>query len=194
MFGGYDATNYAMISAVPFMPSGEGTSRLAIEWSGLNVLSSQGGTTYSKVEESRPVVLDTGFTLSTLPDDVFDAVSKTFDVKKSGNNYYVPCQQPGGHVELLFGGSTQPIPIIVSIPFSELAVPANLQPGGDQNQDQCMFGFQPVSAWSGSNGMMSFGDTVLRSAYLLVNLDTKMVALSQAVAGGGDCQECIFEI
>jgi len=39
-----------------------------------------------------PVALDTGYTLSTLPDDVFDAISKSFEVKKPGSNCYVPCQ------------------------------------------------------------------------------------------------------
>lgn len=37
VFGDYDATNYALISAVPLISWGEGTPRLAIEWSGLNV-------------------------------------------------------------------------------------------------------------------------------------------------------------
>lgn len=41
---------------------------------------------------------------------------------------------------------------------------------------------------------MSFGDTILRSAYPMVNFDTSLVALSQAVDGGGDCQERIVEI
>lgn len=193
VFGGYDATNYAMISTLPLVSSGGETPRMAIEWSGIAIKAPEGGATYSKIDESRPVALDTGFTLSTLPDEVFDALAKSFDVKKSGSNYYVPCQQPQGHTELLFGGSIAPITI--SVPFSELAIPANLQPGGDQGQDLCMFGFQPVSAWGVSSGMMSFGDTVLRSAYLMINLDTNLVGLSQVVDGAGaNCEGCIVEI
>lgn len=192
VFGGFDASNYAMISALPLVSLGEEAPRLAIEWSGINVKGPEGSTTYSKTGQSRPVALDTGFTLSTLPDDVFDAVIKSFEVEKSGSNYYVPCKQPQGQVELVFGASGAAI--TVSVPFSELAIPANLQFGGDEAQDLCMFGFQPVSGYSGSGGMMSFGDTVLRSAYLIVNLDTGLIALSQAVEGGGNCQDCIVEI
>lgn len=81
--------------------------------------------TYSRANESRPVALDTSYTLSsTLPDEVFDAVSKSFEVKKSGSNYYVPGQQPQGDIELLFGGSAAPP--VISVLFSELAIPANL--------------------------------------------------------------------
>lgn len=166
--------------------------RLAIEWSGLKVKGSDGSTIYSRVNESRPVALDTGYTLSTLPDDVFDAVSESFEVKKSGSNYYVPCQQPQSDVELLFGDSATTV--VISVPFSELAIPANLQQDGDRGQDLCMFGFQPVSAWSGPAEMVSFGDTILRSAYLVVNFDTNLVVLSQAIEGDSDCQECIVEI
>jgi hypothetical protein len=107
-------------------------------------------------------------------------VAENFQIKKSGHNYYVPCQQPEGSVDFFFGRSSDIGQITISVPFSELAIPANLQLTGDQGQTLCMFGLQPASAWSALGGFLSFGDTFLRSTYFVVNLDAQTISLAQA--------------
>jgi hypothetical protein len=82
----------------------------------------------------------------------------------NGNVYYtVDCgiQSLEGSVDYGFPGVT------ISVPFSELALPNS---GGSV----CTFGFYPDTA-------NFFGDTFLRSAYVVYDLDNKEIGLAQTV-------------
>lgn len=142
--------------------------RLAIDWTSIKVLSGNGSILYSNTNISQPVVLDSGYTLSTLPDNMFNTIAREFGVKKSGDNYYSSCEQPPGGIEFRFGSSH----LSITVPFSEFTLPADLQPERDTQENLCMFGLRPTSLWGGGDDMLSFGDTILQSAYLVVDYDS----------------------
>lgn len=185
MFGGWDADNYQLMPSVPMWKEEGQIRRLAVDWSSIIVIMfANGSISYSNNTITQPVTLDSGYTLSTLPDEIFDVVAKEFYVRKSGDNCYSPCKQPEGSVQLRFGGSR----LSLVVPFSRLSIPANLSPGDDIGQNLCMFGFRPASSWGGRNNMLSSGDTILRSAYMLVDYDNMMIGVDQA--NHTLCQNC----
>jgi hypothetical protein len=60
--------------------------------------------------------------------------------------------------------------VIISVSFLGIAVPNFLD-----NTGGCVFGFEAAEA----NKVISFGDTFLRSAYVLYNYDSYTIGLAQ---------------
>jgi hypothetical protein len=93
----------------------------------------------------------------------------------------VSCDLGSGFVNFGFGSTTQ---VIISVPFSEIAVPNFID-----NTGGCVFGFEAAKA----NNVISFGDTFLRSAYVLYNYDSYTISLAQSSYGQG-CTNCVVTI
>jgi hypothetical protein len=83
-----------------------------------------------------------------------------------------------GSIDFGFGGSGG---AIISVPFSELAIPFYDPQGNPQEFDDgttaCYFGVSPAS----DGEPLLFGDTFLRSAYVVYDLDDKEIGIAPTV-------------
>lgn len=164
------------------MASTDGAPRLSIEWSSISITGSGGDTTpYYPSYLPWPAVLDTGYTFTVLGDDLFQDFVTYFGASQdSSGTWKVDCGLSGGYVNLGFGDDA----IVISIPFSEFAVPNIFD-----NSGGCVFGFEPAP----SNNVVSFGDTVLRSMYVVYNYDDMTIGIAQA-SFDQSCTTCVVEI
>lgn len=127
--------------------------------------------------------LDSGTSYTILPADIFDQLVQVFqpvqDTSDGSNVWYVDCDisKTKGTLDYQFGGQGGPI---ISVPFSELAVPflnfTTEKPVlGTDGKPVCIFGLG-----SDASGLsILFGDTFLRSAYVVYDLDGNQVYIAQ---------------
>lgn len=127
------------------------------------------------------VVLDSGTTLTYLPEDIGETVLEAFGATYDNEAGYatVDCSLADETDLILafqFGGSDGPT---IQVDMSELVIQdgsdIGFSPGGGGGQTTtCAFGV------SMSSSTFLLGDTFLRSAYVVYDLDTKVVALAQS--------------
>ena len=152
-------------------------------------------------------VLDSGSTISLLPDSLVEPIYNMFGVaiQQGVPTPMVDCKYgtgPGGNATALtftFDGETN-----VSVPASELVVdafPKDVQQAIIQGSDDlagwsgvCLFGIASAS----SQGVQSdqfylLGDTFLRSAYVVYDLGNKQVGMAQADPGATKSNISVFE-
>jgi len=101
---------------------------------------------------SQPVILDSGTTLSYIPQDLFNLIVADFPLAQfEGNGLYsIPCDvysQPGT-MEFGFGN------VIINVPYSEFI--------WMQTSTTCYLGVVPLQS---STAVPILGDTFLRGAY-----------------------------
>lgn len=185
LLGGIDTSKFTGdLISLPIVASPNGGARLSVTWSSISITGPNGKTTsYSPSYLPYPIVLDTGYTMTVLDDETFSEFATYFAATQ--NSYYnwkVDCDlsETDGYVNFGLGGDD----IIISVPFSELAVPNNIDDTGG-----CLFGLQPA----GDNNVISFGDTMLRSAYVVYNYDDMTIGIAQA-SFGSSCTDCAVEI
>lgn len=170
MFGGYDSRKYyGDLATLPIIPDPDGVYRsFAVPWTSFSITDKTGTTTYTTAAFEEPAILDTGTAVTRLDPAVFNILYQYFNVANSTDSngvvsYTVDCgiASVQGSVDYGFPGVT------ISIPFSELALPVS-------GESFCGFGALPDTT-------NLFGDTFLRSAYVVYDLDQKEVGLAQTL-------------
>lgn len=190
MFGGIDTEKYiGDLKAVPVIPNSDDDvySSFTVTLSSLT-LNFTDGSTVSAVDQALPVILDSGTTLTYLPTriaaNIYDELGAVDDTSYTGL-VYIDCDylrnEQGLTFDFQFGGDEGPL---VRVPVDELVldnVKAYISQGlplpdnvADFEDDVCSFGIQPGS------GIYLLGDTFLRSAYAVYDLENNEVALAQA--------------
>ena len=173
MFGGVDTAKYhGELASVPVIPLYGDYSEFIVALTGMSV----DGTSLSSSLPA-PFVLDSGTTLSYLPYDLaFDIYNEVDALYDSDSECaYVECstKDRNSYIDFTFSGQT------ISVPFNELVLPQNLTSDdqGTTFQDgtpACIFGIAPApSSW------LLLGDTFLRSAYVVYDLENNEVSLAQ---------------
>ncbi len=123
-------------------------------------------TTYSS--SSLPIVLDTGSTLSFLPNRIVSAIAASVGVQQgSDGSIIVDCDlgDLGGSVDFTFGDLT------IAIPLNDF-----IWDGGD---GQCAIGALPASSTTAL-----LGDTFMRSAYFLFDQEHQDIYLARVANCG----------
>ena len=135
-----------------------------------------------------PALLDSGTTLTYLPQDTFASlVQITGAVEDPNYGWILPCSEFSytGTLDYSFGGQGGPT---ISVPFSEVVNPLLDNNGNPVTDSQgnaiCQFGINPQS----SDQPVVLGDTFLRSAYVLYDLDSQLIALAQTVFNSSSSQ------
>ena len=185
LFGGYDTEKYtgdlSVLQIQPDSQSGNITS-FTVAWTSLSVTDPSSGTTTLTTDAfAAPAVLDSGTTLTGLPTDLYNQLAQFSGVINDPNyGALVNCNisSYGGTLNYGFGGSGGPT---INVPFYELAVPTVDQNGNpltfEDGSSACTFGLFPVD-----NGQsILFGDTFLRSAYVVYDLDNQQIGIAPTV-------------
>ena len=186
LFGGIDTSKYTgSLVALPIQKDATtGTlTSFTVAWTGLT--SSGGGSTQTYTDSSTVIaaILDSGTTDTLLPDaianEIYSALGVTTD-PTYGN--IVPCDL--AHDDLIFtfsfGG---PNGASVKVPLSEFVTPLLTVDGSTTTVDgntACTFAIDSA----GSNPIL-FGDSFLRSAYVVYDLQNNMIGLAQTNFNGG---------
>lgn len=148
---------------------------------------SNGTVAQNYTTSAQAVVLDSGTTLTYLPEAMATAIMSTFGGTYDASNGYasMSCSTASElSLSFEFGGPGGPT---INVPLSELLLAdgstmtfgpgggADGGPGGGGSEaSSCAFGV------SKSSGTYLLGDTFLRSAYVVYDLDAKQVAMAQA--------------
>ncbi|KAI0179049.1 aspartic peptidase domain-containing protein [Hypoxylon sp. FL1284] len=183
LFGGIDTEKYqgdlTRINIYKDSTSQAFTS-FTVAMTSLQAVSSSGSDSLSSTAFPIPVVLDSGTTFSYLPTDLAEQVWR-----EVGAVYYseyqvplLPCEMENsqGHFGFGFGGSGGPV---INITMDELVMsladgdPYTFPSGPNRGKAACQFGLQNVTG-----DTFLLGDTFLRSAYVVYDLENNEIALA----------------
>ncbi|EHL01863.1 putative aspartic-type endopeptidase opsB [Glarea lozoyensis 74030] len=151
----------------------------SVAFTSLSATSSSGTDVLTPSDFAVAAILDSGTTITLLPDDVAAVV-----YEELGARYYsklgatlVPCSlaQKNGSINYGFGGVDGPV---IRVSVSELVLPLTLTNGQTptftNGQAACQLGIQPAGDLP-----VLLGDTFLRSAYVVYDLVNNRIALGQ---------------
>lgn len=186
LFGGIDTSKYTgSLVALPVQKDATtGTlTSFTVAWTGLT--SSGGGSTQTYTNSSTVLaaILDSGTTNTLLPDtianEIYSALGVTTD-PTYGN--IVPCGLADDDLSFTFsfGG---PNGASVRVPLSEFVTPLLTADGSTTTiggKTACTFAIDSA----GSDPIL-FGDSFLRSAYVVYDLQNNMIGLAQTNFNGG---------
>ncbi|ORY59084.1 aspartic proteinase precursor [Pseudomassariella vexata] len=134
-----------------------------------------GNTTVSE-DQALAVLLDSGSSLTYLPDtwvdQIYTAVSAQYD--SSQGAAYVPCSLAEDNTTLDFTFSSPTISVDMNELVLDLVTTSGTRPTFSNGVTACLFGIAP--AGSGTNVL---GDTFLRSAYVVYDIANNEISLAQ---------------
>lgn len=186
IFGGYDNSKWLdeLIFFPLVEPSPEGVWELDI--GGPTIECTVNGVTSPLPNNQQyTVLLDTGTTYSRLPESQFSVVVTALDATLAdadSNIYTVSCDYAtasGGLAYAFAGPNGQ---TTISVPWAQMIIFDDSLPSGT-----CVLGL--VSS-PDNMGFYIFGDTFLRSAYVLYDYDNLQVGLAQA-SYDDSCDDCV---
>ncbi|KAF2660169.1 acid protease [Lophiostoma macrostomum CBS 122681] len=167
LFGGVDTKKYTgALSTLPIVPEQGGVyAEFIIALTGLG---QNGNSTSLFSNQAIPVLLDSGSSLMYLPDNVASNLYNAFNAQydQSQGAAFVDCSLANqqGSLDFDFSGVT------ISVPLNELVVLAGYQRG----EPVCFLGIGPAG-----DSVCVLGDTFLRSAYVVYDLDNNEISLAQ---------------
>ncbi|KAK8162383.1 aspartic peptidase domain-containing protein [Phyllosticta citrichinensis] len=181
LFGGVDTEKYqGDIIAVPIVRSSDTGlyDKLTVALSGLAVTEKSGKKVYDRQDLAVPAVLDSGSTITSLPDDLATRILHGVGAAKIGGIWAVSCAlgSQGASINFSFGGANGPT---IAVPFEDLLVPFASLPNvpqqfkGLKKAPACILGIGKAG-----NGPVILGDSFLRSAYVVYDLHKNIIALA----------------
>ncbi|EPS36183.1 hypothetical protein H072_10334 [Dactylellina haptotyla CBS 200.50] len=187
LFGGIDTQKFeGKLIGLPIQrtPDTEDYTDFLVSLTSIG-FSGQDGVEQSILNETLTAVLDSGSSLTYLPNStVTNIVKRVGGIWSSDlESYMIPCSLTNdGHdyVHYRFGGHNGPV---IRIPMEELTnyiidINGDIWTDIDGNP-ACIFGIQPQPEGFGDSYL--FGDTFLRSAYVVYDLDGKKIWMAQTV-------------
>jgi hypothetical protein len=180
LFGGVDTQKYHgdLVSLPIQLDSQSGTiSSFTVAWTGLTIHGSGQSSDFSP-SEPQPAILDSGTTDTLLPDDIanniFNGVGVLTD-PQFGNVVRCSLADDDLTFTFTFGGQGG---AVVNVSLSEFVTPLlttdGSQPTFDNGDPACSFAIEAA----GDNPIL-FGDSFLRSAYVVYDLENAQIGLAQ---------------
>lgn len=132
-----------------------------------------------------PALLDTGSSAWTVPKAVYDSIKAALNGIVDGSNNLVCSHRDDNiQIEVVFGGVTT-----IVAPASEFIIPiydpvTNEPYSAPDGQPLCAFMIQPdLDGQFGTQGFLTLGDSILRSMYVVYDLDNGQVSIGQSAPG-----------
>lgn len=168
LFGGVDTDKFSdTLQTLPVIPTYGYYSQFFVALTGVGV---DGNANSLVSNEAIPVLLDSGTSLTYLPNSIVSALFDHYGTQYDEREGFaiVPCSLAGdsGSVEFTFSGLT------ISVSLSELVLDISSNP----NSPNCAFGIAP-----GGSSLSILGDTFLRSAYVVYDLSNNEISMGQTV-------------
>ncbi|KAF2102958.1 acid protease, partial [Rhizodiscina lignyota] len=194
LFGGVDNSKFkGDLVVLPIQPDSEsgGLTSFTVVLDNVNVEAGNGKVQYSQNSLAMPVILDSGTTLTYLPDDMAnDIMTGVGAVNSEEAGVFVPCDLMNSPATFNFGFGSSAGPKI-QVQISEFVVP--YPPFSDGSYPTLNDG-TPICQWGilpAGDTPNLFGDTFLRSAYVVYDLQNKNIGLAQTVfnATGSDVKD-----
>ncbi|SPQ26199.1 ca02e03c-ab10-4a0a-a02e-22d390d64733 [Thermothielavioides terrestris] len=169
VFGGVDTSKFAgKLAKLPIIPaaqSPDGVPRFWVEMQSVS-MTPPNGVSHVYNASSTPLFFDSGSTMTLLPPDLTNAIARDFGAQGPDANgfFRIDCALTtlNGTVDFAFDGVT------IKVPYKELAREVASSP------PVCFLGIMS------SDRFTLLGDTFLRSAYAVFDLETNAIWLSQA--------------
>ncbi|KAF8863070.1 acid protease [Acephala macrosclerotiorum] len=181
LFGGIDTAKYSGdLISVKVYPDSQGgrTTSFTVAFTSLSATSSSGTDQLTPANYAEAAILDSGTTITLLPDDIANSVFEELGatVSQQLGAVVVPCAlaENSGTINYGFGGTGGPT---IKVAVSQLVLPLTLTNGRTptyNGQAACQLGIQAAG-----NLPVLFGDTFLRSAYVVYDLENNRIALAQ---------------
>lgn len=180
LFGGVDTNKYhGDLVSLPIQldTQSQSISSFTVALSGISV-NAAGQISNFDPTSPLPVILDSGTTDTLLPDDIANNIFNGVGVLTDPNyGNVVKCSLANDDVtfSFTFGGSGGPV---INVSLSEFVTPLlttdGSQPTFENGDPACSFGIEAA----GDNPLL-FGDTFLRSAYVVYDLENQQIAIAQ---------------
>ena len=183
LFGGVDTAKYTgPLIALPIQKGSKGTYQdITVALSSFSLTDASGKKAYSQSSLALPVILDSGTTNTYLPsriaNDLFGGAGVIDDPQLGP---IVPCKLASSPAKFTFsfGGNNGPA---IDVGFDQFVTPIVLPDGSvpefrDGSGDICTFGI--MSSGTADEPIL-LGDTFLRSAYVVYDLEDNLVGLAQ---------------
>lgn len=172
LFGGVDAEKYSgTLQTLPIESEAGVFAEFMITLTKLQL----GDKTVGGNNLALAVLLDTGSSLTYLPDtlvqELYNDLGAVFDA--DANAAYVPCSTANSATRLTFTFTSPTIAVAMDELVLDLVTSSGRRPTFSNGQPACLFGIAP--AGTGTNVL---GDTFLRSAYVVYDLDNNEIALA----------------
>lgn len=181
LFGGVDSAKYTGdLVAVPIIKdsSTDNYTAFSVTLSSLAAVSSSSGSVSQNYSiDPLAVILDSGTTLSYLPTTLAETVMATFNATYDSSLGYatVDCDLASTSdivLQYQFGGPDGPT---IQVDLAHLVLQTSTTTSSSSSvASDCAFGV------SESDSYYLLGDTFLRSAYVVYDLDNKEIALAQS--------------
>lgn len=180
VLGGIDTAKFSgSLAAMPVIAADASPDGVARYWVSLQsiAITPPSGRSIQFQGSAMPVFLDSGATLTLLPRQLSDAIATSFGSPglDSREFYPVDCSlvNTQGTVDFQFAGTT------IKVPYSEMIREVARTDG----TKSCMLGIVP------SPNFVLLGDTFLRSAYAVFDMEADMVYMAQYVNCGSRVME-----
>jgi len=172
LFGGVDSQKYVgTLETLPIQSQSGVFAEFLITLTDLKL-----GTQSIASNLALAVLLDSGSSLTYLPDqivqDIYTGVGGRYDAEEG--IAYVPCSLANEQSKLTFTFSSPTIAVEMNELVLDLVTSSGRRPTFEDGTTACLFGIAP--AGGGTNVL---GDTFLRSAYVVYDLDNNEISLAQ---------------
>lgn len=166
LFGGVDTAKYTgRLQSIPIIPT-QGVYR---EFNIALTAVGQNGTYDLMNNRNIAALLESGTSLTYLPENITTTLFQRLNARYSSSNgaAIVNCTLPSqaGTIDFSFSG------VNISVPLQQLVIPA----GESRGQPVCILGIAPVQG----NNVVTLGDSFLRAAYVVYDLDNNEISLAQ---------------
>lgn len=184
IFGGIDSSKYTGdLVSVAVTPNGTGQyDRFAVDLSAISFVDESGSTLLTSPHMASRVTLDSGSTLSYLPQNVTQAIATGLGASylAAAGVYIAPCayRKVQASVSFQFGGSNGPT---LHVELSQLLGDYYQGENFGDGTEACTVNIAALSAEESDElDTLILGDSFLRSVYAVYDLDNNEIALAQA--------------
>jgi hypothetical protein len=177
LFGGVNKARYqGELQTVPILQVHDDYYSLTIALTEISVKSTKSTKSFA-TGLPLAVTLDNGSAFIVLPQEIVDPIFKEVGASylKEDSAAYIPCKMAKADYNVTFGFSGAK----VTIPISELVFDGYVMENFPK--DTCVFGIS-----YGEPGVSLMGDTFLRSAYVVYDLENNEISLADTNYDGGD--------
>ena len=172
LFGGVDTAKYSgSLATLPIQKESGYFAEFLITLTEIKI-----GNTVIAKNQAQAVLLDTGSSLTYLPDAITEAIYEQVNAQYDAAEgaAYVPCSLANNSTTIDFTFTTPTITVAMNELVIEVATSNGQQLTFTDGTPACLFGIAPAGS---STSVL--GDTFIRSAYLVYDLSNNQISIAQ---------------